>query len=430
MAGARKLLIQVLILALIPLAGAPQPARADDSITVISTEASVQFPNTVTFTLVAAGQLPITAVSLVVDTPGKSYGDVPLSVRPSFTPGNDVRATWTWSSPGPGYALPPGVDIDYRWSLQDSGGSSLQTAPAVVRYRDSRFTWQEKSGPGIHLFWAQGGDEFGAELMNTAQAGLKKLRDEQGVDLASDVSVYVYANQAGLRGAMLGSPTWIGGRAYPEFGTILLIINRDQLSDGERSLVHELTHQLVYQQTVDPLLGSHVPLWLNEGLAVSSEGPTKLEFRLALTTAIRTNRLSSFRNLDGAFPYDAQASTLAYAQSEGFVRFLLAKNGPDGMRSLLAAIRRGNRIDSALTLTYGADLDALQNEWRSSIGARQLEAATQSGAGGSRAGGRDTAEPMRYSIVATLVAAFVLIASVAGLLTRWWKVRLSVRPPI
>jgi hypothetical protein len=409
---------------------APQHALAAASINIVSSEASVQFPNAVTFTLIATSQSPITAVNLVVDTPQKSYGDVPVNVRPSFTPGYDVRATWTWNSPGPGAQLPPGVDINYRWSLQNGDGSSLQTETSVVRYADSRFNWQEKSGPGVRLFWAQGGGDFGTELMNTAQAGLKKLHDEQGVDLLSNVSVYVYSDQPELRGAMLGSPTWIGGRAYPEFGTILIIINRDQLAEGERSLVHELTHQLVYQQTVDPLLGSHVPLWLNEGLAVTSEGPTTPEFKSALTGAIRKNQLSSFRNLDSAFPFDQQASTLAYAQSESFVRFLLAKSGAEGMRSLLAQTRRGNRIDAALKLTYGEDLDNLQNEWRASVGARSLGPAGQLDSVAPGQPKKDLAESVSPALVGGLVVAVALMISATGLLIKRMRVRMQPPPPL
>jgi hypothetical protein len=421
--------VLVLAASLLATISLPQVARAADAITVVSSDASVQFPNAVTFTLVAASQQSITNVSLIVDTPGKDYGDVPVNVRPSFTPGSAVRATWTWDSPGPGYQLPPGVEIDYRWSIEDSGGASMQTAPAIVRYADSRFNWQERSGPGVHLYWNQGGAAFGGELMQTAQSGLTRLHDEQGVDLVSNVSVYVYADQRELRGAMLGSPTWIGGRAYPEFGTILLVIDRDHISDGERSLVHELTHQLVYQQTADPLLGSHVPLWLNEGLAVTSEGPTKPEFKTALSMAISKNDVSSFRNLDSAFPYDAQASTLAYAQSENFVRFLLAKNGSEGMRSLLVALRHGNRIDSALTLAYGGDLNILQNEWRASIGARQLGTPAQSGTEPPHSARRDDEVPGPGAIIVGLVAASVFIASAIGLLVRRLHERASEGPP-
>jgi hypothetical protein len=366
----------------------------------------------VSFTLVAAGQSAITSVGLQVNTPGKSYGAIPRDVKPTFSPGSAVRATWIWDSPGPGNQLPPGVDIAYRWSLQDTDGNTMQSDWATIRYGDGRYSWREKSQPGVNLYWYEGGEDFGAQLMNAAQSGLDKLRQEQGVDLKNAVSIYVYSDQRGLRGAMLGSPTWIGGRAYPEFGTILLVIDQSGLDAGERSLVHELTHQLVYQQTFDPLLGSHVPLWLNEGLAVTSEGPTAPEFERALSAAVKDNRVQSFRNLDGAFPSDTKASTLAYAQSESFVRYLLGIRGAGGMRSLLSALQRGNRIDAALTQTYGTDLDGVQDSWRTSVGAPPLTTPAVRPELKSGVGGRRSALVGPGSLGALpLVASFIFVSA-------------------
>ena len=402
----------------------PAPAVAESEITVVSSEASVQFPSAVTFIVVASSPATITSVGLELNTPGKSYGAIPLDVHPTFTPSGAVRAVWTWDSPGPGFRLPPGVDIAYQWALKDANGGVTQTPWQTVRYADSRYAWQEKSEPGVRLYWYQGGDAFGSRLMQAAQSGLEKLRQDQGIDLKSDIVIYVYADQRALRGAMLGSPTWIGGRAYPEFGTILLIIGQGGLAEGERALVHELTHQLVYQQTFDPLLGSHVPLWLNEGLAVTSEGPTAPQLKSALSAAVRESRVPSFRNLDGAFPSDEKASTLAYAQSESFVRYLLAQYGAGGMRSLLSALQRGNRIDASLSQSYGADLDRLQDSWRLSVGATPLSSSAPAGA--TVAPDARPATSSRFTVSALpLLAGFavfsVLLLVVMALFIRWMR---------
>jgi Peptidase MA superfamily len=405
-------------------AGATAPAQAETGISVVSSQAEVQFPTAVTFTLVAASAATITSVGLEVNTPEKAYGAIPLDVHPTFTAGNAVRAVWTWNSPGPGLLLPPGVNISYRWMLADATGAGQQTPWETVSYADSRYTWQEKSAPGVRLYWYGGGDAFGARLMQAAEDGLAKLREEQGVDLQANVSVYIYGNQRALRGAMLSSPTWIGGRAYPEFGTILLVIGQNELDEGRRSLVHELTHQLVYQQTFDPLLGSHVPLWLNEGLAVTSEGPTAPTFKSALAEALREDRAPSFRNLDGAFPSDPKASTVSYAQSESFVRYLLAMSGADGMRSLVRALQRGNRIDASLTQVYGSDLNQLQDAWRVSLGARPLSGSATphaEAAVGARVAAA-VASPAGLAMLLLLVlvgAVTTVLVGAIALLPRW-----------
>ena len=71
--------------------------------------------------------------------------------------------------------MPPGVDIAYRWSLQDADGNAMQSDWSTIRWMDGRYSWREKSQPGVNLYWYQGGEDFGSQLMHTAQSGLDKL---------------------------------------------------------------------------------------------------------------------------------------------------------------------------------------------------------------------------------------------------------------
>jgi hypothetical protein len=347
-------------------------SRADSQISVSSTQVQVSFPTSVTFTLAASAPVPITLVGLQINTPGKSYGAIPLDVQPSFSRGLSVNASWSWQSPGPGVNTPPGVEISYRWTLTDADGATTQTPLQTVRYEDTRYAWRTLTAAGIELHWYDGDATFGQQLLQAATDGLASLHTQQGVDLKAPVTVWIYSTQQAMRGAMLGSPVWIGGRSYPEFSTILLIISANSLSDGRKALVHEMTHQAVYQQTFNPLIGSQLPLWLNEGLAVTSEGPTSSTFASALRAAVAANALPSLRTIDSSFPADPRASNLAYAQSESIVRYLLKQYGADKMRALLGIFQLGSRVDPALQKVYGLDLDQLQDAWRQSVGAKPL----------------------------------------------------------
>ncbi|MGI8552749.1 MAG: peptidase MA family metallohydrolase [Dehalococcoidia bacterium] len=350
------------------------PAWADAQITVTSTRAQVNFPLGATFTIAATSASSITAVSLEVNTPGKSYGAIPVDLPAdarTFHPGTAVTQRWDWRSPG---NIAPGSEIAYRWLLTDATGGSLWTPLQMVRYEDPRYSWKKLTATGVNLYWYQGDPSFGQELLASTTDGLQALHQQQGIDLRDPVNVYIYATQDALRGAMVSSPVWIGGRSYPEFNTILLAISiaSGELDRGRRALVHELTHQLVYQQTFNPLIGSQLPLWLNEGLAVVSEGATLPQFRDALSGAVSNDTLPTLRRLDGNFPADTHASDIAYAESESFVRYLLARAGPEKMRELLGVLQFGSRIDPALQTVYASDLDRLQDGWRESIGAKPL----------------------------------------------------------
>lgn len=414
---ARALALTLPVVCLLAIHLALPRAAAASAITVTASAVQVTFPVSVSFSLSATGSAPITTVSLQINTPQKTYGAVPLDVQPTFTSGLSVNAAWTWQNPGPGATIPPGVDISYRWTLKDANGDTLQTPLQTARYEDTRFSWQRAEAPGIALYWYDGGADFGHQLARTATDGLHALAQQQGVDLKSPVQVYIYSTQRALRSAMIGSPVWIGGRSYPEYNTILLIVQGNDLEAGRKALVHELTHQLVYQQTVNPLIGSQLPLWLNEGLAVTAEGPTSSVFSAALKRAVAANSLPSLRALDSQFPADPRASDLAYAESESMVRYLLARGGPDSMRQLLGVFQAGSRIDPALQTVYGLDLNSLQDAWRASIGARPLGSPVGPSSGSAPASRRQSVPAGAISVAAGFgILSLLLILATALLI--------------
>ena len=47
--------------------------------------------------------------------------------------------------------LPPGVSVDYYWTLEDDAGHRFDTAPAQFRYDDGRFAWQTRAAGNVQL---------------------------------------------------------------------------------------------------------------------------------------------------------------------------------------------------------------------------------------------------------------------------------------
>ena len=112
-----------------------------------------------------------------------------------------------------------------------------------------------------------------------------------------------------------------------------------------------------------------VPTWLNEGLAVYSEGELDPASQQQLDDAIRDDTLLTVRSLSGGFSEVADKAYLSYSQSYSLVKFLIETYGQDKMTSLLVALRDGVTIDEALTQTYGFNVDGLEDAWRQAIGA-------------------------------------------------------------
>jgi acyl-CoA-binding protein len=130
-------------------------------------------------------------------------------------------------------------------------------------------------------------------------------------------------------------------------------------------LVHELTHLVVHQATFSPY--GQLPLWLDEGLAMYSEGELDSDFRSCLEGAILEDELISVRSLCSPFSAYSEKACLSYAQSYSLVEYLLDNYGQDKMLDLLALLKQGSTYDEALTEVYGFDIDGLDARWRATL---------------------------------------------------------------
>jgi hypothetical protein len=120
-----------------------------------------------------------------------------------------------------------------------------------------------------------------------------------------------------------------------------------------------------------------VPTWLNEGLAVFSEGELDASSQTQLDNAIKDDELLSLRSLSVGFSEVPDKAYLSYSQSYSVVKFLIETYGQDKMTSLLTLLRDGNTTDAALQQTYGFDIDGLEDAWRKAIGAQPRAVSAQ-----------------------------------------------------
>jgi hypothetical protein len=197
--------------------------------------------------------------------------------------------------------------------------------------------------------------------MDTAQTGLANLEKDTGASLSRPVSIYIYDNSTDMQGAMIFAQEWTGGATYPSYSTIVIGINSSNLAWGEGALVHELTHMVNYQMTNNPYSG--LPTWLDEGLAMYSEGSLDSTFVTSLVSALAQGSQFTVRSMASPFSTDATLSYLEYAESYSLVNFLLSTYGEPKMLALLEVFHQGNTYDGALMAVYGFDMDGLYNLW-------------------------------------------------------------------
>jgi hypothetical protein len=371
----KKIAILAVILALTSslLAGFSPGAVAAAGLSITSISVVPNFPSELSFTLNATDSVNITDVRLHFTVERDSFVNIVTEEEPAITPSTSVTAAYNWDMRQSG-GLPTGTVVDYWWSVTDNAGQIVATQPQKVTFNDTRFTWHTLAGANINLYWYNGDASFAQTLMDTAQSGLANLEKNTGARLSRTVSIYIYNNATDMQGAMIFAQEWTGGATYPPYSTIVIGINSSNLSWGEGALVHELTHMVNYQMTNNPYSG--LPTWLDEGLAMYSEGPLDSTFEVSLVSALGQGSLFTVRSMASPFSTDASLSYLEYAESYSLVDFLLSKYGQAKMLALLEAFHQGNTYDGALIQVYGFDMDGLNKLWLPFAKQKYLSATT------------------------------------------------------
>jgi len=335
------------------------------TIIVDISQASVQFPSALMFSIKATSELPITDVRLHFTVERDGFVKVVTEEKCEVDfvgTDNYFQASYFWNMYYTG-GLPPGTKVNYWWTLTDNDWNRHVTDKQSVTFEDTRFSWNSKNEGKITLYWYSGSDIFAQSLLDAALNGLVTLEAHTGANLNRPVSVYIYNTQADMLGAMLFAQDWTGGAAYSAYGTIVININSANLEWGKRTLVHELAHVVTYQMTSNPY--NSVPVWLNEGLSMYAEGALDAGFQIILVAALQNGNLFSVRSMSSPFSTDTNLSYLEYAQSYSLVDYLTSQYGQAKMVALLDTFCHGETYDGALLKTYGFDMDGLYDSWLS-----------------------------------------------------------------
>jgi hypothetical protein len=360
----KKTGILILIMVLLLILFSPNLVQAESGIEILSSSIQTAFPNNIDFSLSARSGVDITDIRLHYTVDRKAFAQVVSEIFIDFTPDTTVNVRGTVDMIKMG-GLPPGSKLEYWWTVTDANGDKAQIPPSEVSFDDNRYLWQDLTEGNVTMYWYEGTQSFGEELMSTAQQALERLHEDTGAYLKEPVRIYIYASSQELQGAMIYPQEWTGGVAFTEYGTIAIGISTSNLTWGKSAIAHELTHLVVHQMTLNPYID--LPVWLDEGLAMYSEGPLSSGFVSSLDMAIKQNSLISVRSLSSPFSAFPDKSYLSYAQSYSLVEYLITSYGHDRMLELLNIFSQGSSYDDALEKVYGFNMDGLDAQWRDYI---------------------------------------------------------------
>lgn len=351
-----------------------QSVSAASRAETINNQPTLNFPDSIIFRATLKSDAPIMNVVLEYGTFELTCGTVIAKAFPQFTPSTSVSAEWTWEMKQSG-SLPPGTTIWWQWRYTNERGLESVSEQKTLTWLDSKYDWQSITSGPINLHWYSGDRTFAKDLLDAALTGLARLQNDAGLQPEKPIQLYIYANIDDMKDAILYEPSWTGGMAFPEHDIVIIGISQRDLDWGRTTITHELTHVLVGHLTYTCL--GDVPTWLNEGLAVYSEGGLDPDSESQLDDAIRGNQLLTVRSLSGGFSEVPSRAYLSYSQSYSIVKFLVETYGQEKMHLLLITLRDGTTIDEALIKVYGFDVEGLEDAWRGAIGAAPRPASAQ-----------------------------------------------------
>jgi Peptidase MA superfamily len=357
-----------------PTFSRPKAVSAAPEADVIGNQPTLNFPDSITFHATLESSTPVTSVVLEYGTDQLTCGTVVAKAFPQFSSGTTVNANWTWEMKQSG-SLPPGATLWWRWRYSDENGKVVISEKKTLNWLDSIHNWQTVTSGPINLHWYSGDQAFAEDLLNAAVSGLARLKNNAGLQPDQPIHLYIYANTDDMKAAILYEPSWTGGMAYPEHNIVIIGISQNDIEWGRRTIAHELTHVLVGHLTFSCL--GDMPTWLNEGLAIYSEGALDPSSQSQLNEAIRSDQLLTVRSLSGGFSEVPSQAYLSYSESYSIVKFLIETYGQNKMSALLIALRDGATVDDALQTVYGFNIEGLEAAWRESIGATPGAASTQ-----------------------------------------------------
>ncbi|MFC1914592.1 peptidase MA family metallohydrolase, partial [Chloroflexota bacterium] len=322
------------------------------------------FPGNIYFNLTAESDAEITDVRLHYQVDQMAHAQVTSEVYLEFKPATRVKTQWQWDMRRTG-GLPSGSHVRYWWTVTDARDNKIETAPATLQINDDRYDWQSLTQGKITFYWYKGNNDFAQELMSAAQQALDRIAESTGVGPEKQVNIYVYASSNDLRGSMIFPQEWTGGVAFTRYSTVAIGISPNDIGWGTRAIAHELTHLVIHQITFSPY--GDLPVWLDEGLAMNSEGELEPVFAQLLKQAADADVLLTVRSIASPFSTDPVKSALSYAESHSIVQFLVDTYGSEKMFELLHTFREGSTYDAALLKVYGFDMDGLNDLWRRSL---------------------------------------------------------------
>ena len=336
----------------------------EETIRVVSSSVTSEFPEGIRFKLEASGENEITSIAVRFRVGQRARGEYNYL---DFERDLLVDSELFWRTNIGARYIPPGSILTYNFEIEDSEGGMLVTEPQEFIYQDARFQWEEVSKGPITVSYHGPVKRRAEIILDASFETLERVGPLLGADTEGPIRITMYNNAVEmLQGLPPGSTAISGevitaGTAFADVG-MLLVLGGDRRA--ESTAAHELTHILVHRAATSVF--RTVPLWLNEGLAEYGNPYSSIDYEIALEFAVGTDRLMPITSQQ-ARPSNSEEVIIFYGEARDITRFMVREFGGSKMRELLATLKTGRNIDDAILTVYGIDRVGLENLWREDL---------------------------------------------------------------
>ncbi len=237
-------------------------------------------------------------------------------------------------------------------------------------------------GGEARVFYEPGAEDHADSIAAYLPAAIEAVERCHGLPFAEPVRIYVCDRQESLN-EYIAAPWYSGVRGTSVLGRVFIsplaffFMGRDT---HRETLIHELSHLHIWQRLGYFGCKGNIPVWFHEGLAntVAGMGEEQIDAEEAAKAVLegyhfipdsRGTRLMMKRAPDYGLDYP-----MFHSQSTMFVLFIMDRNR-EAFRGFLIDIQEGKSFASSFEDRFGADVDAMWEEFVSHLRERQGESA-------------------------------------------------------
>ena len=232
-------------------------------------------------------------------------------------------------------------------------------------------TWKSVESPHFRVYY-QAGTADPTSILQIAEdfyAEMPQLTERMPAGM---IDIWICDTQKEFQ-ASVHAPIqdWAVGCAFP-LSRRIVIQNPKHITLAKLQLAqvlrHEIAHVLFGQCTRKAV--KEIPLWFIEGIAIYLADEWVPSRHETLLKHIFSKSILPLQTLTRNFPSSQTGATLAYAESQDALRWLVEVKGRDVLFTLIAELHAGQNFETAFETVVGWDLANFDALWQGSLAER------------------------------------------------------------